>query len=238
MDQHQLFPAERKRSTQGGSPVELREDLRYIVIEGVIGVGKTTLAKMLAQRFGGRLVLEAFHENPFLERFYQDRNRWAFQTQLSFLAHRFKQQNSLLKPDLFHNLVVSDYSFDKDKIFAHQNLKGDELQLYESLFNLMQPRVPVPDLVVYLQASTKRLLQNIKLRGRPFENAMDPAYLEALNEAYNYFYFRYTDSPLLIINAEDVDFVRNEEELDEIVRQIVTTTHPGTTYFNPVSRAS
>ena len=134
--------------------------------------------------------------------------------------------------------MISDYSFDKDRIFAHQNLKGDELQLYESLFNLMQPRVPVPDLVVYLQASTKRLLQNIKLRGRSFESKMDPEYLESLNEAYNYYYFRYTDSPLLIINAEEVDFVKNESELQEIVRQIATTSHPGTTYFNPVSRAS
>ena len=238
MDQHQLFPVAKKENSPVSTPVELRDDLRYIVIEGVIGVGKTTLTQMLAQRFGGRLVLEAFHENPFLERFYQDRDRWAFQTQLSFLAHRFRQQNTLLKPDLFHKLVISDYSFDKDRIFAHQNLKGDELQLYESLFNLMQPRVPVPDLVVYLQASTKRLLQNIKLRGRSFESKMDPEYLESLNEAYNYYYFRYTDSPLLIINAEEVDFVKNENELQEIVRQIATTSHPGTTYFNPVSRAS
>ncbi|NND73151.1 MAG: deoxynucleoside kinase [Rhodothermales bacterium] len=239
MDQHQLlFPGSEHAARTTGDPVELRDDLRYIVIEGVIGAGKTTLARLVAQKFKARLVLEEFHENPFLERFYEDRNRWAFQTQLSFLAHRFRQQNTLMRPDLFHSVVVSDYSFDKDRIFAHLNLSGDELQLYETMYGLMQPRVPVPDLVVYLQASTSRLMQNIKLRGRSFEVTMDPDYINSLNEAYNYFYFRYTDSPLLIINADKLDFVKNENELDEIVHQIATSTHPGTTYFNPISRAS
>ncbi len=211
----------------------LPEELRYIVIEGVIGAGKTTLAHYFAERFEGKLVVEEFEQNPFLERFYQDSKRWAFQTQLSFLASRFRQQKRLLDRDLFQRVVVSDYSFDKDRIFAHLNLDGDELQLYESMFTLMQPSTPIPDLVIYLQSSTDRLMQNIEQRGRSYERDMDRTYIEALNEAYNYYFFRYTKSPLLIINASEIDFVKNEQELDELLHQVAATRHHGTTYFNP-----
>ena len=134
--------------------VQLRDDLRYIVIEGVIGAGKTTLAKLLAQRFNGQLILEEFEENPFLDRFYANRKRWAFHTQLSFLASRFRQQKALFDRDLFHNVIISDYMFEKDRLFAHQNLEGDELQLYETLFWQMNLGVPRPDLIVYLQSNT------------------------------------------------------------------------------------
>jgi deoxyadenosine/deoxycytidine kinase len=213
--------------------IRLRDGLRYIVIEGVIGAGKTTLASLLAERFDGRLVLEQFEENPFLARFYEDRARWAFQTQLTFLASRFRQQQSLLKRDLFQQVVVSDYSFDKDRIFAHLTLDGDERQLYETLFSIMQPNVPVPDLVVYLQSTPQRLLEQIRQRGRSYELDMEADYIVALHEAYNYFFYRYTKSPLLIVNAARIDFVKNPDDLAELIRQIASITYPGTTFFNP-----
>lgn len=216
-----------------------RRDLNYIVIEGVIGAGKTTLTELLAERLDARLVLEQFEENPFLERFYADRSRWAFQTQLSFLASRFRQQKDLQARDLFHEIVVSDYAFEKDRIFAHHNLDGDELSLYETLFALMEPFAPTPDLVVYLQSSPERLMQNIAQRGRSYEEDMDPDYIEALHDAYNYFFFRYNKSPLLIVNATEIDFVANEDELSELVHQITTVEHHGTTYLTPlVSRSA
>ncbi len=227
------------RTTRRDEPTKpLFEDIRYIVIEGVIGVGKTSLARILAQRFRGMLVLEEFEQNPFLSRFYEDRKRWAFQTQLSFLASRFRQQQTLMKPDLFHSLVVADYSFDKDRIFAHLNLDGDEIQLYETLFKLMQPSTPTPDLVVYLQSTPERLMKNIRLRARSFEKPMEQEYITALNEAYNYYFFRYNQSPLLIVNAERIDFVNQSQDLEQLVEQIRTLRHPGTTYFNPVPTAT
>ena len=214
-------------------PIALRDDLRYVVIEGVIGAGKTTLCKLLAERFNAQLVLEEFDENPFLSRFYEDPRRWGFHTQLSFLASRFQQQKTLLDRDLFHQVVISDYIFEKDRIFAHLNLKGDELQLYETLFNQMKLAIPRPDLTVYLQSSPDRLMKNIKARGRSYESKMNRKYIEELNEAYNYYFFRFEGSPLLIINASNIDFVGNPGDLDELVLQIVSTVHPGTTYFNP-----
>lgn len=218
------------------SGLKLPEDLRYVVIEGVIGAGKTTLARIFCERFNGKLVLEEFEQNAFLERFYEDRERWALQTQLAFLASRFKQQKRLLDRDLFHQVIVSDYAFDKDRIFAHLTLNGDELQLYETLYTLMRPATPTPDLVIYLQSSTERLMENIKKRGRSYEASMDPEYIAALNEAYNYYFFRYYQSPLLIINAAEIDFVNNTDELDELLRQVSTIRGRGTTYFNPEKR--
>ena len=214
-------------------PLALPDDLRYIVIEGVIGAGKTTLARILAERFDGQLVLEEFEGNPFLERFYEDRARWAFQTQLAFLASRFRQQKALLARDLFHQVTISDYAFDKDRIFAHLNLDGDELQLYETLYRLMEPATPQPDLVVYLQSTPERLMHNIRLRGRSYEADMDPGYIRALHEAYTYYFRRYAKSPLLIVNAAPIDFVKNPGDLEELLRQIATVRQAGTTYFDP-----
>ena len=211
----------------------LPEHLQYIVIEGVIGVGKTSLTKLLAQQSDARLVLEQFEENPFLERFYSDRDRWAFQTQLSFLASRFRQQQSLGGRDLFHRHVISDYTFDKDRVFARLNLSGDELALYETMFNIIQPTTPVPDLIVYLQASTDRLMPNIQRRGRSYEKEMDRSYIENLGQAYNQYFFHYNQSPLLIVNATNIDFIANPNDFNELVRQIAQLRHPGTTYFNP-----
>jgi deoxyadenosine/deoxycytidine kinase len=217
------------------APVRLGDSLRYIVIEGVIGAGKTTLARLLTERFDAQLVLEEFEENPFLPRFYDDPKRWGFQTQLAFLASRFRQQKSLLERSLFHQVVISDYTFDKDRIFAHVNLEGDELQLYESLYTLMEQATLTPDLIVYLQSTKERLLQNIAKRNRSYERNIDPDYIGTLNDAYNYYFFRYTKSPLLIVNAAEIDFVANPDELEELIRQIATTTYPGTTYYNPIA---
>lgn len=226
-------PAGGRSGRSENDAIVLRDHLQYIVVEGVIGAGKSTLSRILAERFGGRQISEQFDENPFLERFYSDRARWAFQTQMSFLASRFKQQSSAFGPDLFHRVVVSDYLFEKDRLFALLNLKGDELQLYDTLFGMMRSTIQVPDLIVYLQSSTDRLMSNIALRARPYEQAMDRNYIASLNDVYNNFFFSYKRSPVLIINADKIDFVKNQEELDEIVRQIATSDHPGTVYFNP-----
>ena len=213
--------------------IQLRDDLRYIVIEGVIGAGKTSLAKLLARRFNAQLVLEEFEENPFLDRFYANRKRWAFHTQLSFLASRFRQQKAMFDRDLFHNVTISDYMFEKDRLFAHQNLDGDELQLYETLFWQMNHGVPRPDLIVYLQSNTDRLMKNISERNRSYEKQINRSYIEELNNAYNDHFFHFDRCPLLIINAVHIDFVNNPEDLEELVVQIASTRHPGTTYFNP-----
>lgn len=206
--------------------------LGYVVVEGVIGAGKTTMARMLADRAGGRVVLEEFEENPFLDRFYTDRDRWALQTQLAFLASRFKQQKALATRDLFVPHVVSDYTFDKDRIFAHVTLTGDEVRLYETLYGIMEPAAPVPDLVVYLRSSVDRLLHNVALRGRSYESNMDRGYLAELVEAYDQYFFHYTKSPLLIVDASRIDFVGAPATFDELVRQIATV-RGGTAYFNP-----
>ncbi len=212
----------------------LPEHLRYVAVEGVIGAGKSTLARMLAERTGARLVLEEFDENPFLPHFYEDPKRWAFQTQLSFLASRFRQQKAFATRDLFQQSVIADYTFEKDRIFAHVTLSGDELQLYETLFALMEANAPAPDLVVYLQASVDRLMHNIAQRGRAYESNMDRGYISELTEAYDQYFFKYIKSPLLIINASQMDFVRQPDHFNELVRQIA---HPptATAHFNPPS---
>ncbi|MEX0771716.1 MAG: deoxynucleoside kinase [Balneolales bacterium] len=192
----------------------------FIAIEGVIGAGKSSLAKILAKRHNARLVLEQFEENPFLPRFYADRNRYAFQTQLAFLASRFQQQQALLNKDLFHDFVISDYLFEKDRIFARLNLTGDELSLYEKVYSIMSNVSAKPDLVIFIQSSVERLLENITIRGRSYEKDISREYLEELNEAYNQFFYHYTRSPLVIINASEIDFVNDDAQLEYIENQI------------------
>ena len=164
---------------------------KFLAIEGVIGVGKTTLTRVLAERTGGTTVLEAVEENPFLASFYEDRRRFAFQTQLFFLLSRYRQQMALVQRDLFANAVVSDYLFQKDRIFASINLADAEMELYDQILPLLERDLPRPDRVVYLRADLAVLLSRIEKRGRPFEKRIDPDYLETLREAYDYFFFHY-----------------------------------------------
>ncbi len=211
-------------------------DIRYIAIEGVIGAGKTSLARMITERLQAKLVLEKFEENPFLTKFYEDQDHYAFQTQIFFLLSRYKQQQELFQGDLFYNFLVSDYIFDKDKIFAYLTLQDDELKLYETLISTIEKNIPTPDLVVYLQSSTERLMGNIKQRGRSFEENMSGEYIKDLNEAYNYFFFRYKSAPLLIINSTEIDFVNKPDDFEDLLEQILKTDKAPVEYYNPKTR--
>ncbi len=213
-----------------------QSELRYVAIEGAIGAGKTTFAKKLGELIGAKLVLEQFEENPFLKDFYKDQDRYAFQTQIFFLLNRYKQQQQLLQADLFHRFLVTDYIFEKDKIFAYLNLQDEELKLYETLIASIQHNISTPDIVVYLQSSVPRLMLNIKHRARDFEQNMQETYIKDLNEAYNYFFFRYKLSPLLIVNATEIDFVANEEHFADLVRAIFRPNHVAVEYYNPPSK--
>ncbi len=210
-------------------------DIKYIAIEGVIGAGKTSLAKKLAEKMKANLILEEFETNPFLAKFYDDRKRYAFQTQMFFLVNRFKQQQELDQDDLFSQFIVSDYIFAKDNIFAYMNLSGDESKLYEGLFPLLQRDLRKPDLVIYLQASSDRLMYNIKKRNRKIEKNLTKSYIQELSEAYNDFFFKYTATPLLIVNSTDIDFVNRERDFDELYNQIFRDDRAFIEYFNPVS---
>ena len=209
------------------------EGPKYIAIEGVIGAGKTSLARKLSKKLSSKLVLEEFEENPFLEKFYEDRKRYAFQTQMFFLINRFKQQEQFNQEDLFTEFVVSDYIFDKDQIFAYLNLSGEELKLYESIFPLLKRDLRQFDLVIFLQASVDRLIYNIKKRNRPIEKNLTRTYIRELSEAYNNFFFKYNSTPLLIVNTTDIDFVNKEDDFNELYKQIFRKDRVLIEYFNP-----
>jgi len=208
---------------------------RYIVTDGPLGVGKTSLTTLLAKELGARLILEQAEENPFLSDFYRDPARYRFQTQMFFLLSRFSQQQEMAQPDLFTRITISDYLFDKDRIFAYLNLDDNELALYEQIYKILEPKVVRPDLVIFLQADTDTLLRRIKMRNRSFEKEISPDYIAAVNDAYNQFFFRYTDTPLLVINTSDIDFVHRREDLDDLLKQILGMKQ-GTQYYVPVSR--
>jgi len=208
-------------------------EIRYIAIEGVIGAGKTTLAQKLCDKLGANLILEQFEENPFLEKFYDDRKRFAFQTQMFFLINRYKQQQQLNQQDLFSKYIVSDYIFEKDRIFAYMNLSGEEIKLYESIFPLLERDIPQPDLVIFLQSSIDRLTTNVKTRGRQIERNLTRAYLSELSEAYNNFFFKYNNTPLLIVNTSEIDFVNREDDFEELYEQIFREDRGFIEYFNP-----
>ncbi len=211
-------------------------DMRYIAVEGVIGAGKTTLCQMLGETLGARVVLEQFEENPFLGDFYKDPERYAFQTQIFFLLTRYKQQRSLAQADLFHRFLVTDYIFEKDKIFAYLNLEDEELKLYETLVGSIEHNIVQPDLVVYLQSSVPRLMQNIRHRARSIEEPMSEDYIRDLNEAYNYFFFRYKATSLLIVNAAELDFVNNAGHYSDLLQQIFRENRAAVEYYNPIAK--
>ena len=213
-----------------------KNELRYIAIEGVIGAGKTSLAKRIGERLNAKLIFEQFDNNPFLEKFYVDRKRFAFQTQMFFLINRFKQHQELHQEDLFSEHLVCDYIFEKDRIFAYMNLSKDELNLYESIYPLLARALRKPDLVIFLQSSVDRLVYNIKKRNRKVERAITRNYLEELSEAYNHYFFRYNSTPLLIVNSSDIDFVNSENDFDELFKQIFREDRGFTEYFNPETR--
>jgi deoxyadenosine/deoxycytidine kinase len=208
------------------------EDPRYIVIEGPIGVGKTSLAKLLSEELKARLVLEKTEDNPFLKEFYQNPKQFAFQTQTFFLLSRYRQLEALSQMDIFSKSTISDYFFPKDRIFASITLEESELSLYEQVYNLLNPRIPVPDLVVYLQAGTPMLLQRIRQRGRDYETGIAGDYLERLNQAYNQFFFHYADSPLLVVQTGGIDFVKSREDRKDLLTQI-RQMKKGTQYYIP-----
>lgn len=214
--------------------MQLPSEIHYIAIEGVIGAGKTTLARMLSERLSARLVLENFEENPFLQKFYEDPEHYAFQTQIYFLLSRYRQQQELFQTDLFHKHIVSDYIFEKDKIFAYLTLRDDELKLYENLLSAIEKTVPQPDLVIYLQSSVDRLMENIRKRGRDIEKKMSKEYIVELNEAYNYFFFRYKSSPLLIVKSTEIDFVNNNDHFEDLLAQILRPNKAPVEYYNPL----
>jgi len=215
-----------------------KKEIRHIAIEGVIGAGKTTLAGMIAERLGAKLVLERFDENPFLPKFYEDPEHYAFQTQIFFLLSRFRQQQDFFQADLFHHHIVSDYIFEKDKIFAYLTLQDDELKLYEMVMSAVEKKIPAPDLVVYLQSSVERLMGNIRKRARSYEVNMSEEYIRDLNEAYNYFFFRYKASPLLIVKATDIDFVENKNDFEDLLEQILRPNRAPVEYYNPLKKGS
>tara|TARA_Y100000591_G_scaffold291184_1_gene277551 strand:+ start:515 stop:1156 length:642 start_codon:yes stop_codon:yes gene_type:complete len=210
------------------------KSLYYIAIEGPIGVGKTSLSKLIGEKLGARLVLEEFEENPFLSEFYKDPERYAFQTQLFFLLQRYRQQHELRQVDMFQNLVIADYMFIKDRLFASLNLNEKEIELYDTVANLLEKNIIKPDLVIYLQGSTSSIMKKIVDRGRSIEKNITSDYVDALSQVYTEYFFRYQETPLVIINTDNIDFVNNENDFNEIIN-FIRKPVVGTKYFNPSS---
>ncbi|MDQ9170021.1 deoxynucleoside kinase [Oxalobacteraceae bacterium R-40] len=193
---------------------------RYIVVEGPIGVGKTTLSQKLAEAFNAQTMFEQPQDNPFLERFYRDATRYALQTQMFFLFQRMNQLRDLAQADLFNAPVVSDFLLDKDPIFAHLTLGDDELNLYRQLYDHLKPQAPVPDLVLYLQAQPETLIERVKKRGIPMESAISEIYLYRLCESYTRFFYHYDAAPVLIVNTENLNPVHNDEDFNLLLTRI------------------
>jgi deoxyadenosine/deoxycytidine kinase len=205
----------------------------YIAIEGPIGVGKTSLARRIADEFGSDLLLEEPEDNPFLERFYEDPRGAALPTQLFFLMQRVRQMGQFKQGDIFRPVQVADFLIEKDYLFAQATLDDDELGLYEQVYEQMTIEAPVPDLVIYLQAPVPTLMDRIKKRGRHYERMMESAYLQRLNEAYTQFFYHYQDAPLLIVNAEEIDFVNNDADYRQLL-DTISGIKTGRHYYNPL----
>lgn len=193
---------------------------RYIAVDGPIGAGKTTVANMLAKDLEAKLVLEPVEKNPFLTEFYKDRSKNAFKTQLFFLLNRYQQQLEMKQSELFSKLTVCDYTFAKDFIFAGINLNKDEQKLYGTVYNLLDAHLPKPDVVVYLQASPEVLLKRVKNRGFGYEKPISIEYLTDLTNAYNEYFFQYSDTPLLVVNSNDLDIVHNQADWANLKKAI------------------
>ncbi len=199
----------------------------YIAIEGPIGVGKTTLARLLKDEFKAELLLEIFEENPFLSRFYADRKRYAFQTQIFFLLSRYRQQHQVVPKVLQRSNLISDYTFAKDRLFAHLNLSGEELEMYERIHAILAEKIPTPDLVVYLRADIETLMERIAFRDRPYERRIEREYLDSVRMAYERFFAEYDRCLVLPIDTNELNFVRNPADLDYVIRRIRSTLREG-----------
>jgi deoxyadenosine/deoxycytidine kinase len=216
-------------------PSEGDVPLRHVAIDGPIGVGKTSLVEMLARRFHGTKILEDV-DNPFLPDFYKRKKGSAFQTQLFFLLSRYQQQGELAQIDLFTTLVVADYHFPKDKIFACLNLDDSELLIYDRLYTLLSETVPRPDLVIYLQGSLETCMRRIKKASRSIEKGITPEYVAQLIEAYNYYFYHYEETPLLVVNTNEIDFVNRPADFDDLVAQI-QKARKGVQYYVPAAHS-
>lgn len=205
----------------------------YLAIEGPIGVGKTSLAERLAERLEATTVFEEWKQNPFLQPFYDGKPGAAFQVELFYALSRYRQQQELLQRKLFSQHTLSDYVFEKSKLFAYLNLEDSELLIYEKLYSLLAEGVPRPDLVIYLQAPTELLMKRIHARKRAEEARLSEEYLAEVNRAYNHYFFHYSQTPLLVVNTSDVDFVKNPDDVDDLMRQI-RGMGKGTQYYAPM----
>jgi deoxyguanosine kinase len=206
---------------------------KYIVVEGPIGVGKTSLAKILANEFQARTVFERVEDNPFLPKFYKARETYAFQNQTFFLLNRYQQQMELSQQDLFNQSIVADYLFAKDNIFATLTLSNEELKLYQQIYALLNTRVPRPDLVVYLQARPEVLYKRLKKRDKKYERGVTFEYLSEVAQAYNQFFFHYEQTPLLVVNTSEIDFVASSKDLTDLVKEI-NNMGSGTQHYIPL----
>lgn len=210
--------------------------LQHIAVEGPIGVGKTTVVDRLAERLEARKAIEEWSTNPFLGPFYDSRPGAAFQAELFFLLSRYRQQQDLVQRQLFSQATLVDYVFERSRLFAYLNLDDSELLIFDKLYSLLSESVPRPDLIVYLQAPTEVLMRRVKARGRPEESQLSEEYLAEVNRAYNHYFFHYTQTPLLVVNTEGVDFARNEDDVADLVKQI-RAMGKGTQYYVPRSRS-